>query len=158
MAILPDYLRLTADNRIAIGGEDALYFIGSRHKDQYAKIFKRLRERLVDLFPPLQGIRFTHAWGGPIGFTLDFLPTMGVTGNAKNIFHSVGYCGHGVSMANYAGSVISDSVLGRETDRTALFFVHRKPFPLPPEPLRWLAAQGYRWALQMQDWWHGRGK
>ena len=150
------YLRLTADNRIAIGGEDALYFIGSRHKDRYERVFRRLRERLVGLFPPLEGINFTHAWGGPIGFTLDFFPTMGVSGRSRNIFHSVGYCGHGVSIANYAGSVLCDLVLERKTPRTELFFVNRKPFPLPPDPLRWLFAHGYRRTLQLQDWWHSR--
>jgi len=150
------YFRLTHDNRIAIGGEDAQYYFGARFKDRDERVFRRLRRRLVQFFPSLKEIRFTHAWGGPIGFTLDFFPTMGVTGRHHNVYYSLGYCGHGVSIANYAGAVISDLVFEQETERTNLFFVHRKPFPLPPEPLRWLCTHAYRRSLQLQDWWHGR--
>jgi glycine/D-amino acid oxidase-like deaminating enzyme len=151
------YFRLTADNRIAFGGEDAQYYFGSRFRDRDERVCRRLRRRMVEFFPSLRDIRFTHAWGGPIGFTLDFFPTMGVMGKHRNVFFSVGCCGHGVSLANYAGAVIADLVFEQRTPRTELFFVNRKPFPLPPEPLRWLFSHGYRRSLQLQDWWQSRG-
>lgn len=152
------YFRLTADDRIAFGGEDVDYHFGGQIPDVEGspEIFARLRARVSAFFPSLANVRFTHAWGGPIAFTLDFFPTVGVMGAHRNLFYGLGYCGHGVSIANYVGAVIADLALEKQTELTELFFINRKPFPMPPEPARWPMAQGYRRALQAQDWWHAR--
>ncbi len=39
----------------------------------------------------------THAWGGLIGITLDFLPFVGRTGMHGNIYYSAGYNGCGLA-------------------------------------------------------------
>lgn len=62
------YYRLTADNRILWGGWDVVYHLGGRvsadydHRASYAL----LAEHFFDTFPQLEGLRFTHRWGGAI--------------------------------------------------------------------------------------------
>jgi glycine/D-amino acid oxidase-like deaminating enzyme len=71
------YLRRTEDHRIAIGGGTVSVVYGGRvgrratHDRRVAEVAAR---GLVGLFPQLEGVRFTHAWGGPIDHTASFLP------------------------------------------------------------------------------------
>ena len=44
-----------------------------------------------------------------------------------------------------------DLVFGQTTERTELEMVRKKPFPFPPEPLRWGAVQLTRKAIQRTD-------
>ena len=46
---------------------------------------------MVETFPPLEGIKVDHAWGGPTAGTLDFSPSVGVMGDHKNIYYGAGY-------------------------------------------------------------------
>ena len=66
------------------------------------------RTRSATASPRCATCRVTHRWGGPIAFALDFLPAVGVTGVHRNVFYSVGYAGHGIAMASYAGTMIAD--------------------------------------------------
>ena len=63
------YFRLTADDRILYGGYDAIYHwrngVGPE-LDLRQATFSLLAEHLLDTFPQLEGIRFTHRWGGAI--------------------------------------------------------------------------------------------
>jgi gamma-glutamylputrescine oxidase len=76
----------------------------------------------------------------PATFALDFLPAVGVTGRHRNVFYSAGYAGHGIALASYAGTMLADLVLGRDGPGRVLS--GRRSIPMPPEPLRWLVAQG----------------
>jgi glycine/D-amino acid oxidase-like deaminating enzyme len=156
------YFRLTADNRIAFGGEDAKLFWGGSYRDADRPTFRRLEARFREFFPSLAGVRFTHAWGGVLGVTLDMFPTFGVGGRRANIFHAAGYSGHGVALSNYAGAILAPRILCRLGARVPCegpvqpFFYGRLPTWLPPEPLRWLGLQAYRLALRLSDWWMER--
>ena len=44
-----------------------------------------------------------------------------------------------------------DLLAGRETERTRLDLVRRKPVPFPPEPLRYPVVQATRAALARED-------
>ena len=63
------YYRLTADNRILFGGYDAVYRyggpVGPRH-DEHDATFATLSQHFFHTFPQLEGMRFTHRWGGAI--------------------------------------------------------------------------------------------
>ena len=66
------YYRLTADNRLLMGGRDiALSYGANMDKDENDDIFSELEKDVVDTFPSLRGVAFTHRWGGPISATLD---------------------------------------------------------------------------------------
>lgn len=60
------YGQLTADRRIAFGCRGTYLFAsGIQHKFEMADPeFKLVQDTLLRFFPGLQGIRFTHAWGG----------------------------------------------------------------------------------------------
>jgi glycine/D-amino acid oxidase-like deaminating enzyme len=152
------YFRLTADNRIAFGGEDVEIYPGGAFRTHDAGIEAALRRRFQSYFPSLRGVEFTHAWGGTLGVTIDMFPTFGQGGEHGNIFHACAYAGHGVSLSNYCGSILAPVMLraaGRQdiaAPRDMPFFWQRKPFPLPPDPWRYWGMRAYRLALRGQDW------
>lgn len=139
-----NYLRLTSDNRIVIGGEHAPYFYGNGlGSGNYKPSLSMLEAALVKTWPQLEGVKITHRWGGTMGFTLDFVPAIGVMGEAKNIFYGLGYSGEGVVWAQLAGKIISQLYAKEETELTRLLVVNRVPPYLPPEPLRYLGIKLY---------------
>lgn len=149
------YFRLTRDNRLLMGGDDALYYWGSADdRDRNPAMQRRLQEAVKRIFPALAGIRFTHHWGGPISATLDLAPLIGRIG--PNMFYSVGCMGHGVSLANLNGATLADLALEQQTDLTDVFFVDRRALPAPPEPLRFAVAGAILAGMRLQDRWHER--
>jgi glycine/D-amino acid oxidase-like deaminating enzyme len=147
------YYRLSADNRILWGGYDATYHfnngLGSRH-DQSDGTHGLLAEHFFETFPQLEGLRFTHRWGGPIGTTSKFTATWGTAHDGRLVWVA-GYTGLGVGASRFGARVALDLVFGQETERTELEMVRKKPFPFPPEPLRWSAVQLTRKAIQRTD-------
>ncbi len=153
------YFRPTRDGRIMFGGEDVKLYWGGRYRDHDPPTFARLERRFREYFPALAALRFTHRWGGVLGVTLDMFPTFGVGGSAGNIFHAAGYSGHGVALSNYAGTIMAPQILARldghrcKEARCVPFFYGRRPWWLPPEPLRYVGLQLYRAALRAHDRW-----
>jgi len=146
--ILESY-RLTADGRIVGGSKRIRYGFGGRLPDDDPATFDFLTEAFRARFPMLAGIEITDCWSGPIAFALDFLPTVGQLGRHGNIYYAVGYAGHGVRLASYAGPMIADLVNGDDGPGAALW--ERWPLPLPPEPLRWLTVHGITSVLEWLD-------
>lgn len=151
------YFRLTADNRILFGGEDAELFYGGAYHDTHERCFRDLERAFRRFFPSLAGVQVTHRWGGVLGVTMDMFPTFGVGGERRNIYHAAGYSGHGVSLANYAGRVLAPHILAdagvRDVPDEPIqpFFWGRDPMWLPPDPLRYAGMRVYRQALRLQD-------
>ena len=106
-------------------------------------------------FPQLEGIRFTHAWGGAIDTCTRFCQFWG-SAYDNRVAYVVGYTGLGVAAARFGAEVMLDKLEGRKTERTELEFVRRKPIPFPPEPLRFVGIQLTRWSLQRADANRGR--
>jgi glycine/D-amino acid oxidase-like deaminating enzyme len=55
---------------------------------------------------------------------------------------ALGYSGHGVTLANLAGTVLTDLYAGDERWNDLPFVNNRLP-PIPPEPFRWVGYQVY---------------
>ena len=75
------YGQRTADGRMVFGGRGAPYHFGSRIKagyDRDDRVFAKLRETLVELFPVLSSARITHAWGGALGVARDWCASVGL--------------------------------------------------------------------------------
>jgi glycine/D-amino acid oxidase-like deaminating enzyme len=146
------YYRLTRDNRIVMGGGDVTIGYGSDlDKDVNQKTFSHLERHVTEVFPQLEGIGFTHRWGGPVSVTLDMAPVIGFLGEDKSAVFSMGCIGHGVSMTTLNGRTIAELITGRQTERTAMFFVGRKMFPWPPEMLSYGLAKAVRGFMRMED-------
>lgn len=152
------YYRLTPDNRILWGGYDAIYHFGRKIKpsyDQRPATFARLAGHFFTTFPQLEGIRFTHRWGGAIDTCTRFCAFYG-TAFAGRAAYAAGYTGLGVGASRFGANVMLDLLAGDETERTRLAMVQAKPLPFPPEPLAFLGVQLTRWSLDRADQNEGR--
>jgi glycine/D-amino acid oxidase-like deaminating enzyme len=147
------YYRLTQDNRILWGGYDAVYYFGRkvRHKyDQRPATFHRLAEHFFATFPQLEGIGFSHRWGGAIDTCSRFCAFFG-TAHANRVAYASGYTGLGVGASRFGADVMLDLLAGEPTERTELEMVRTKPVPFPPEPAAYAGIQLTRAALASAD-------
>ena len=70
--------------------------------------------------------------------------------------YAAGYTGLGVGASRFGAAVVLDLLGGRDTERTRLAMVRRRPLPFPPEPLRWVGIALTRRALAHADSASGR--
>ena len=136
------YGQRTADDRIVFGGRGAPYHFGSRIRpgfDRDERVFRRLREALVDLLPVLSGTSITHSWGGCLGVPRDWCASVGLD-RGTGIAWAGGYVGDGVSTTNLAGRTLRDLVLERDTELVRLPWVNHRSPVWEAEPLRWLGV------------------
>jgi glycine/D-amino acid oxidase-like deaminating enzyme len=139
------YLRLTADNRIVFGGEGgAIFYDGSSSTGNYQPVIEKLHRSLLVTFPQLEGVRFTHAWGGTMAITQDGMPSVGTVGDAENLFHAVAFNGEGVVMTQLAGRIVAELIAGEKTPLARLAMVNKRLPYIGPEPIRTLGARLYR--------------
>lgn len=147
------YGQRTADGRIVFGGRGAPYHFRSSispDHDRNEHVFSGLRRQLVEMFPALAGVRFTHSWGGAVAAPRDwhasvrFDPETGL-GSAG------GYVGDGVSTTNLAGRTLADLALGSDSELTRLPWVGHRSRRWEPEPLRWLGINTGLAAMSYAD-------
>ena len=134
------YGQRTADGRIVFGGRGAPYHFRSSldaAHDRDPRVFARLRRQLVEMFPALKGVSFTHAWGGAVAAPRDWHASV-VFDPSTRIGSAGGYVGDGVSTTNLAGRTLANLVMGEKTDLTTLPWVGHRSRRWEPEPLRWL--------------------
>jgi len=152
------YYRITADGRILWGGYDAVYYPNNGFGAQYetnSESFGRLAEHFFHTFPQLQGLRFSHAWGGAIDTSSRFNAFWG-TVHAGRTAYAVGFTGLGVGASRFGAQVLLDLLDKKDTQRTRLQMVRSKPIPFPPEPFRSLVVNLTRRALDQADQNEGR--
>ncbi len=128
------YYRLTPDNRILWGGYDAIYYYGGDvgpHRDQRETSFATLASHFFQTFPQLEGLRFTHRWGGAIDTCTRFCATFGTACGGRAAY-SVGYTGLGVAATRFGARVALDLVDGARTERTGLDHGALQGHSLPP--------------------------
>jgi len=146
------YYRLTADNRILMGGGDVSLGYGTDlDRDLNERAFDHLKRHVTEIFPQLEGIRFTHQWGGPVSVTTDMAPVIGYLGEDRKAIFAVGCIGHGVSLTTLNGRTIAELITGRQTERTGQFFVGRKVLPWPPAPIAYALCQTVRGFMKLED-------
>jgi glycine/D-amino acid oxidase-like deaminating enzyme len=148
MRVLFDYMRPAADGRIVIGGSDYPYYANDALSSGNNKpVIELVTKSLFATFPQLEGLRIAHAWGGTMGFTLDFVPSVGLMGEHKNIFYGVAYNGEGVAFGQTAGRIIAELMAGESSELTDLFVVNHKIPYAGPQNLRILSARLQKWYL-----------
>lgn len=152
------YFRLTSDNRILWGGWDAVYHFGGQvswRYDQRPATFQKLAGQFFEMFPQLEGVRFTHRWGGPIDTCSRFFPffTQAYSGR---VAYTAGFTGLGVGSSRFAAKVMLDLLAGTPTELTELEMVKKLPKPFPPEPAAWVGVQMMTRALARADQNEGR--
>lgn len=152
------YWRLTPDDRILYGGYDAVYHYGRSMgvaHDTDDEVFARLTSHLLATFPPLEGIKVTHAWGGAID-TCTRAFAFYTKAYGGRVVQAQGFTGLGVAATRFAADVMLDLLSGEETELTRLGTVRRTPLPFPPEPATWLGVRATIAALSSADRREGR--
>ena len=147
------YLTKTPDGRILFGSRGAPYAFGSRVTDQqdtHAATMKMIQQSMVEWFPTLAGIHFTHAWGGPVGMPRDWMPAVRFDPSTR-IGSIMGYTGQGVSTSNLAGRVLSGLITDCSIGLEMLPLAQRRSPNWEPEPLRWLVVRYMQNALLRID-------
>lgn len=99
-----DYFRLSADSRLLFGGR--CNYSGREPRSIEGAILPRLRR----IYPQFAHKRVDYAWGGKVGIVVNRVPLLGRIGD--NVFYSLGYSGHGVSLTHACGEVMADAVAG----------------------------------------------
>jgi glycine/D-amino acid oxidase-like deaminating enzyme len=147
------YYRLTRDNRILWGGYEPLYSFGSKiHEslEQRDPIHTMLAQHFFATFPQLEGLRFTHRWGGVIDTSTRFCAFFG-TAYAGRVAYALGYTGLGVAATRFGADVMLDLLYDEDSDRRRLRMVRQRPMPFPPEPLRYAGIRLTKWSMARAD-------
>ncbi|MFG2174904.1 NAD(P)/FAD-dependent oxidoreductase [Streptomyces niveus] len=147
------YFRITADNRILWGGYDAIYPYGGRLDaalDHRPETYLKLASHFFACFPQLEGLRFSHAWGGAIDTCSRFSAFFG-TAHGGRVAYAAGYTGLGVGATRFGADVMLDLLAGERTERTELEMVRTRPVPFPPEPAAWAGIGLTKWSLARAD-------
>lgn len=137
------YTRLTKDNRMLWGHGDATLYPGrglGPECEQDMSVFAFMQEQFARHFPQLEGIRFTHRWGGAIDTNSRGAPFFGTTHGGRAAY-ALGYR-PGIGASRAGAMVMLDLLAGDSTPYTELPLVsgrgvHGSPSlrPYPPEPL-----------------------
>ncbi len=148
------YFRPTRDNRVLWGGYDAVYYNGGRIRSEHEtrpETFTALAGHFFDTFPQLEGVSFTHAWGGVIDTCSRFCAFFG-TAHAGQVAYVAGYTGLGVGATRFGAQVLLDKLYKPgDPERERLSLVNSKPVPFPPEPLRSGVIQATRASIARAD-------
>jgi len=147
------YYRMTKDNEILWGGYDAIYNFRGKVRQEYesdAQTYAHLAEAFLETFPQLKGIKFTHGWGGAIDTCSRFSPFWGKAYGGR-VAYVMGYTGLGVGSTRFGAQVMLDILDGVDNERTRLTMVRKKPWPFPPEPLRFIFIRLTQWSINRAD-------
>ncbi len=110
--VLSHYYRPSPDGRrILFGGRD-----GTTTGDP-AWPTDMLRDRLVELFPVLEGVAIEHSWYGQVAMHRDMIPRVFTRAGVR---YAGGYCGSGVVWARWAGQKAAYQILGETEGASAL--------------------------------------
>ncbi|MCA9911608.1 MAG: FAD-binding oxidoreductase, partial [Anaerolineae bacterium] len=145
------YSSLTNDGHIVFGGgSNAAYDYCFRNRTAFpgapestTDLMRRIKATMQDYLPGSTDILLAYRWTGTLGFTLNRNPLMGVRGEHQNVYYALGFCGHGVTLANVAGQVLTD-LYSRDDERWRGLPIYQTGYvPIPPEPFRWIGYQMY---------------
>ena len=143
------YSSLTPEGHIVFGGgsnQSYAYLFRNRTAypgtpDSARRSFEAIRQTMLDYLPDGRAIPILYRWTGTLAITLDRAPLIGVRGELRNVYYAIGYCGHGVTLANIAGQMLTDLYSGDDERWRGLPFYRSGYHPIPPEPFRWLGYQ-----------------
>lgn len=115
------YWRLDDQRRLIFGGGETIRY---RFPSDIAAV---VRPHLLSVYPQLEGVPLTHAWGGTLAITMNRMPYF--TRPAPNCLSAGGYSGHGVALATLAGRLMAQAIAGRAEGFDTMAAIPSKPFP-----------------------------
>lgn len=115
------YFRKSGDGRLLFGGREAYT------ADNPRRIDALIRRQIAEVYPALKNIEITHAWGCSVAITMPREPY--VREVMPRVISIGGFSGHGVMLANYAGRLYAESVLGNRDELRLLEELKVPAFP-----------------------------
>jgi glycine/D-amino acid oxidase-like deaminating enzyme len=145
------YASLTTEGNLVFGGgSNAAYSyqfnnrtIDSGGPAAAGRAHAAMEQTLCHYFPNSGDLPIAYRWSGALGMTMNRQPLFGVRGDERNIYYAIGYCGHGVTLANLAGEFIADLYGGDDSRWRGLPFCQSNYHRIPPEPFRWVGYQAF---------------
>jgi gamma-glutamylputrescine oxidase len=116
-----DYFRVSADDRLLFGGGDS--YTGTTPRN----LVGHIRGSMLAVFPQLEDLEVSHAWGGFVDITMNKSPHFGRLGN--NIYFVQGFSGHGVALAGMAGLLVAEAIAGQAGRFDLMSRLRHLPFP-----------------------------
>ncbi|WP_336333255.1 FAD-dependent oxidoreductase [Pseudomonas putida] len=147
------YGQVTAEGRLVFGGRGAPYKWGSSMSDQadlVDSIHGKIYDTMLEFFPALRDTRVTHRWGGALGVSRDWCPTVSIDRNSRMAWAG-NYVGDGVATSNLAGRILRNLILEREEEINTLPVVNHRSPSWEREPLRWLGINSGLTAASLSD-------
>jgi len=97
--------RLTADNRLIMGGASATA------GDEHPGLFRHLHRAVERRFPGLDGLLWQFGWSGYLALTNNHLPA--IFKPANGYYAGIGCNGRGIAMATVVGQELAEIVMGK---------------------------------------------
>ncbi len=139
-----DYFRCSADHRLLFGGRVSYTTMTPRN------LQASMRQRMLQVFPQLEGTAIAFVWGGFVDISMNRMPDFGRL--ADNLYYLQGFSGHGVALTGLAGRLAAEAVAG-QAERFDLFArLRHRAFPGGP----WLRTPSLAlamWYQQLRDLW-----
>ena len=130
-------IRVAPDQpRLIFGGRPALTETDPK------KTAPLLYEKMVQVFPQLDGVGISHAWTGFVAFTFRYLPSVG---KRDGMHYILGCSGTGVAAHTWLGDRVAGRILGANDTETAYDDI---PFDTRP------FYNGNPWFLSAALWWY----
>lgn len=98
--------RLTADNRLIMGGASATA------GDEHPGLIRHLHRAAASRFPGLDGLSWQFGWSGYLALTQDHLPA--IFKPAEGYYAGIGCNGRGIAMATVLGRELAEIVTGKQ--------------------------------------------
>ncbi len=119
------YMRMTADGRLIVGGEDETLSGADEREKLTATKVERLLGSAIARCPALAGVRAQFAWSGVFGETEDSLPLIGRVPGRPNCFAAFGYGGNGITFSALAAELLAAEFTGAPSSDAPLFALDR---------------------------------
>lgn len=116
-----DYYRLSSDNRLIFGGKV------SYSTRTPSNLGEAMRRDLVRVFPQLDHLKVTHAWGGFVDISMNRAPDFNRLG--PHGWYLQGFSGHGVALTGMAGQLVAEAIAGQHERFDVLARIRHQPFP-----------------------------
>lgn len=121
-----NYLRMTSDNRVILGGEDEPYEQSIFNKAMAEKKYSILTERLKSLLPSIKDdIQIDFKLCGEFISTRDNLGFIGRDGFHKNLYYCLGYGANGLIFSILGGQYLSKLLKNQDDPDMEIFNLNR---------------------------------
>ncbi len=114
------YARMTFDNRLVCGGEDAEFSDAKTRDSLLERKAKTIERKLRALLPDLD-FTVDHQWSGSFGGSTTGLPSIGQVPGKPNVYCAMAYGGNGITFSTIAAEIITAKIMGRYDPDAELF-------------------------------------